>query len=204
MRNQGLNQLTLKGELLRKLTHIFALVIPLGYYFLQLNKLEALEIMIPIALGMIIIDIARLRQWRLWHFLRGVMAPIIREHELKGDFTGASYILITSCFVIAMFSKPVALASLAFIMAGDPPAAIIGRKFGCHRFKNKSLEGSLAFLVVAVLVALAAPDLPLMLGLIGAVAATITEALSFNVDDNATAPLVSGLIMELLTVALYS
>lgn len=192
------NQITFKGELLRKLTHIFALVIPGGYYIFGLTRAEALTIMIPISLAMVFIDIGRLKNWRLWYYLRGLLSPIIREHEMKGDFTGASYILVTSCFVIALFAKPEAIAALAFIMTGDPAAAIIGRKYGRHRFKTKSVEGSLAFLAAAMIIAFIVPDLPLMIGLIGALTATVTEAVSFHVDDNTSVPLISGLVMQLV------
>jgi dolichol kinase len=192
------NQITFKGELLRKLTHIFALVIPGGYYIFGLTRAEALTIMIPISLAMVFIDIGRLKNWRLWYYLRGLLSPIIREHEMKGDFTGASYILVTSCFVIALFAKPEAIAALTFIMTGDPAAAIIGRKYGRHRFKTKSVEGSLAFLAAAMIIAFIVPDLPLMIGLIGALTATVTEAVSFHVDDNTSVPLISGLVMQLV------
>ena len=123
-----------------------------------------------------------------------------RDHELKGDFTGAAYILTTACLVIALFDKPVAIASLAFIMTGDTAAALIGRKFGVHRFKQKSIEGSLAFLAAAIIIAFFIPDLPINIGLMGAAVATITEAVSFKIDDNATVPLVSGLVMHLLLI----
>lgn len=198
MENQASKQLPFKGELLRKLTHIFAIVIPGGYYLLELSKGQALAIMIPIALCMIGIDVGRLRGWRIWHFLRKIISPMIRETETSGDFTGATYILTTACLAIAFFSKPIAVASLSFIIVGDPASALIGRRFGRHKFKNKSLEGSSAFLVAAVLVALFVPELALVTGLVGAFVATVTEALSFRVDDNATVPLVSGLVMTLL------
>jgi len=42
------------------------------------------------------------------------------------------------------------------------------------------------------------PQLPLIVGIIGAVVATVTEALSLHLDDNASVPLVSGVVMELL------
>jgi dolichol kinase len=197
-RIQGANQISFKGELLRKLTHLFALVIPSGYYLFQLSRAEALAIMIPITIVMIIIDIGRLRDWKIWDLLKKFIAPIIREHEMMGDFTGASYILATSCFAIALFSKPVAMAALAFIMAGDPAAAIIGRRFGRIKYGNKSLEGSLSFLAAAIIVVLVAPGIPFGIGLVGALTAAITEGLSTGVDDNATVPLVSGLAMELL------
>jgi dolichol kinase len=198
---QDKNNISFKSELLRKSTHLFALVIPGGYYFLGLSKWQALGIMIPIALGMIIIDIGRLRGWKMWSLFKPLISPIIREHEMKGDFTGASYILATSCFVIGFFSKPVALTALAFIMVGDPAAAIIGRKFGKHKFRGKSFEGSFAFLIAAVAVAMIIPHLKTPIGLIGALVATVTEALSGGLDDNASVPLISGLIMELLRVS---
>lgn len=189
-----------RQELYRKLTHMGALVIPGGYYYLGLTRGEALAIMIPVTVLMILIDIARLRQWRLWAVLKPLISPIVRAHELKGDFTGAFYILLTATICIAVFPKPIAVLALAFIIVGDSAAALIGRKFGKHKFRNKSLEGSLAFFVSAVLVALIAPEMSFVVGLIGAAAATVTEAVSFKVDDNTSVPLVSGLIMYLLTL----
>ena len=203
MRPQAQNQISFKGELLRKLTHLFALVIPAGYYILGLDKAAALAIMIPITVAMIIVDIGRLRNWRLWRLLKPILSPIIREHEMMGDFTGATYILLTSCLAIAMFAKPVAVASLAFIMAGDPAAAIIGRKWGRHRYGKKSFEGSLAFLLAALVVVYIAPRLPMEVGIVGALVATFVEAVSSGVDDNASVPLISGLVMHLLIGLIY-
>ena len=175
-----------RGELLRKLTHIGALVIPAGYYFLGLSRMQALGIMVPIALSMLVIDISRLRQWWLWDIFKPLIAPMVRQNEERGDFTGATYILITACFTIALFPKAIAVLALAFIIVGDPASAIIGKRLGKHRFKNKSIEGSLAFLVAASIAALVAPELPLWVTFAGAL-----------VDDNATVPLVSGLFMLL-------
>lgn len=192
-------EISWKGELLRKLTHLFALIIPLGYYYLDLSKWQMLAIMIPVTLCILIVDISRLLDWRLWRLFRGIVAPMIRRNETAGeDFTGAAYILTASCFVIGLFSQPVAVLSLAFIIIGDPAAAIIGRKYGRHRFKNKSLEGSLAFFLAACLPAVAAPGIPLIPALSAAAVATVTEALSFQVDDNTTVPLISGLYLTLL------
>lgn len=196
-------ELSYRGEFYRKLTHLFAFVIPGIYVFSPMSRELALSILIPISLCMIIIDIGRLRDWKLWHLLQKILSPIIRESEKRGDFTGATYILTTACFTIALFSRPVAALALAFIIVGDPASALIGRKFGRHKFKSKSLEGSLAFLVAAILIALVMPGIPLIVKIIGAVVATITEAVSFNIDDNATVPLVSGLAMTFLFGIFY-
>jgi dolichol kinase len=158
-----------------------------------------LTIMIPIAVVMLIIDIARLRQWRFWtSFARKIIGPLIRHHEQAGDFTGASYILITVCLTVALFTKPIAIAGLSFIIVGDTFAAIIGRKFGRHRFyRSKTVEGSLACLAGCLITAMLLPDIALSVAVIGAVVATIVEAFPLNVDDNVSVPLVSGLVMTL-------
>jgi len=159
-----------------------------------------LAILVPIAVAMIFIDIARLRDWKLWRLFRPMIGSMAREHEIRGDFTGAAYILATACLVIALFDRSVAMSALAFIITGDVAAALIGRKFGNHKYKHnhKSFEGSFAFLIAAGAVAFFIPDLSLSIGLIGAFTATVVEAISIHIDDNATVPLVSGLVMHLL------
>ncbi|MEW5795632.1 MAG: phosphatidate cytidylyltransferase [Candidatus Zixiibacteriota bacterium] len=182
-----------------------ALVIPTGYYVLGLSPRQALAILIPIALAMLLIDISRLRQWAFWrNFASRIGGQMVRGHEQLGDFTGATYILISVCMTIAMYSKPVAIAAIAFIIVGDTFAALVGRKFGRHRFGRKSVEGSVACLVGTALVAVLAPGLTLTVALVGATVATITEAVSLKVDDNISVPIVSGLAMTLLQRILES
>lgn len=201
MNTPNKDSISFRQEFYRKMTHLGALVIPCGYYYLGLARSEALYIMVPVTIMMILIDISRLRNWSLWNLLKPIISPIVREHEMKGDFTGAFYILSTATVVIAIYPKPIAVVSMAFIIVGDSAAALIGRKFGKHKIiRNKSLEGSIAFLGAAALVAWAAPEIPLSVGLIGALIATITEAVSIGIDDNTTVPLVSGLAMYLLSL----
>ena len=198
-------QIPFSQELWRKGTHIGALIIPGSYYALGLSISQMLAIMIPVTLLMLVIDISRLRQWAFW---RRIAAPIggrmIRGHEQAGDFTGATYILISVCFTVAMYTKPVAIAALTFIIVGDTLAALVGRRFGRHRFGRKSVEGSLACLAGTLLVAVLVPDLALPVALFGAVVAAITEALSTRIDDNISVPIVSGLAMTLLSRILFS
>ncbi|MFQ5453995.1 MAG: diacylglycerol/polyprenol kinase family protein [Candidatus Zixiibacteriota bacterium] len=193
------NQISFFHEILRKATHMGALIIPGGYYFLKLEKKEMLMIMVPITVLMIIIDISRLRQWSFWQsFAKNIVSPIIRQHEIEGDFTGASYILISVCLTVALYSKPIAVAALAFIIVGDSLAALIGRKFGRHKFGHKSIEGSMGCLLGTMMVAIFVPDLSLQIAVSGAVVATIIEAFPMGVDDNVSVPIISGLFMTLL------
>jgi dolichol kinase len=198
-------QITFVQELMRKGTHMGALVIPGGYYFLHLDRQEMLSIMIPVTVAMILIDIARLRQWLFWKaFARRILSPVIRQHEMAGDFTGATYILLSVCLTVALYNKPIAIAAMEFIIVGDTLAALVGRRFGRHRFGNKSVEGSLACLAGTVIVAVLVPDLPMGIRFLGAVVATIVEALPLSIDDNITVPILSGLSMTILDKTLIS
>jgi dolichol kinase len=192
------DQISFSQELLRKATHTGALIIPAGYYLLSLSKAQMLTIMIPITLVMILIDISRLRQWAFWGAIAGPLAGrMIRHHETAGDFTGATYILLSVCWTVALYDKPIAIAALMFIMVGDTLAALIGRKYGRHKFGRKSVEGSLACLAGTVAVALIAPNLALAAALFGALVATVVEALSWRIDDNISVPILSGLAITL-------
>ncbi len=185
------------AEFVRKGIHLFALVIPVGHYLVSF-PVAVVGITVPAAVS-ILIDLSRFRRWRLWDLLAPILGPIIRDHEVKGGFTGASYILSASAFVIIVYPKAVAIAAITFIIIGDIAAALVGRKWGRHRLiGRKSIEGSLACLISLVLVSFAIPGLPTAVGLVGAVVATLAEAYSGKLDDNLAVPILSGAAMLLV------
>lgn len=200
-------EISFYNEFKRKATHFFALTIPIGYYLLP--KLPSLLIFAPFVLGSILMDIIRLRKLPLHGILNRLLGPVLREHESQ-DFAGSSYILSAAFLCILLFDKKAAVAAIAFIILGDIAAAMIGRKFGrtklpllyskgrSNRNSRKSLEGSLSCLAVCILVAVVVPHLPLWIGLVGALVATIIEGANLPIDDNFSVPLVSGLVMHLL------
>ena len=193
--------ISLKQELLRKSTHLGALVIPGGYYFLGLEQVTAFWILSGITLLMLVVDVSRLRNWWFWRVLGSrVFSPMLRKHEQDGDLTGALYILLTASVSVALFSKPVAIAAISFIIVGDVAAALIGRKFGRTKIGNKTLEGSLGCLAATFLVAVFTPGMSLQVALLGALVATLVEAWPMGVDDNVSVPLLSGLAMTMFIV----
>ena len=198
-------QISFFYEIMRKSTHMGALVVPGIYYLFELSKMQMLSLMIPLAVLIIFADISRLRNYWFWRqdVVRKLLSPMVRPHEAEGDFTGATYILISFCLTIALYPKAVAITAIAFIIVGDTFAALIGRKINSPKFyKSKSIAGSLGCFVGMAIVALASAnlflDLNLQVVLWGALVGTIFEAFSFGIDDNVTVPILSGLFMTLL------
>lgn len=198
--SENISQISFFNEILRKSTHMGALVIPGSYYLLGLSKLQMLSVMIPLAILILLADISRLRNWWFWkqQLVRDILSPMVRPHEAKGDFTGASYILMSFCLTIALYPKVVAITAISFIIVGDTFAALIGRKIKSPKFyKNKSVAGSIACFIGMAIVAILVPDMNLQIALWGALVGTLFEAFSFGIDDNLTVPILSGLFMTL-------
>lgn len=124
--------------------------------------------------------------------------------ELKRNLNGATYVLISAALTIAIFPKVFAITAFAVLIIGDISAALIGRKFGKHKFFFKSLEGTLAFLVTGSIVVLFSPKveglmLEYLIGFIAIAIGALAENLSYGwADDNLTIPLSIGGAMWLL------
>ncbi len=110
---------------------------------------------------------------------------------------GASYVLIAASLCVFLFPKVIAISAIAILVISDTTSALIGRRFGRHRFLAKSLEGSCAFFVSAVLVIFLTPKIDnlfmeYIIGIIAAAIGTVVEALPIKIDDNLSIPLAVG------------
>ena len=127
---------------------------------------------------------------------------MLRDYgEGKFHLSGGAPVLAAACVSALFFKTPYSALAMATMLLADTAAALIGRRFGKHRFPNgKSLEGCLAFFVTGALVmtvgflAFAYPPLVLAGGLSGIVAATLLELFNceLHLDDNFTIPLAAG------------
>lgn len=184
------------GEIFRKLIHLGAIAIPIGYHFLGIGVvIPVLALCLTTSLCLDYIRIFGNRKSR--HFIRRYMGIMIRPSE-KRDFIGASYILSGSILTILLFDKPIAIAAISFIVIGDTAGAIIGRIWGKVRFRDKSLEGSVSFLVACLLAGIVIPAIPFWVKIVGAITATIVEAITLHIDDNLIVPVTSGAIMQVI------
>ena len=198
-------QISMSGELTRKIIHITSLSIPIGYYYLSYST--ALWILIPFTLFALFIDYGRYYIPPIDKFVNKVFGPILREHERdskKKLLSGGSYVLISACLCIIIFPKVIAITAFSILIISDTASALLGRRFGKHDFLDKSLEGTIAFIVSACIVVAIAPKVSglwheYMIGFIAAFAGGIIEAMSvrLKVDDNFSVPISVGIIMWL-------
>jgi len=189
-------QLDYRGEVWRKLLHLFAMVMPIGYHFAP--RWLALSAMLAAFLFSLFADICRLRKWSIQRYWTPITDYIVRPKE-SGGFTGATHILFSGFVCLLLFSVPAATLAMCTIILGDSAAALVGRKWGRHKFThaNRSWEGSLSFLAASQIAAFLIPGLPLWIGITGAVIGTLVEAFSNQIDDNLSVPLVVGLFAHL-------
>ena len=191
-------------EVIRKAIHLVSLSIPITYYFV--SKTTALILILPLMIAFLTIDVARyyhkpIEEWFYKYF--GFLLRKRESDKKKKTLNGATYVLISATICIIIFPKIVTIMSFAILIISDITAALIGRRYGRHKFIAKSLEGSLAFFVSAVVVIALTPKIEYQFGeyLIGfaaALAGTVAEALPADIDDNLSIPITVGAVLWLL------
>ena len=197
-------KITLRNELIRKTIHLSSSAIPISYIFID-RKIEILVVGI-ICLLMILIDIARVRFIGLRKFYLKYLLQILRSHEINDNktlFTGGTYLVIAYLACIIIFPKSIAITSMLIIIFSDTAAAIFGRIYGRNFINNKTIEGSLAFLLTGLVVVLLAPKVTTFSGeyyVAGAavVLTTFFEITPLKLDDNLTIPVFFGLVYTIL------
>lgn len=202
--NDNLNYyIPFEQEIYRKMIHLMSLSMPIIYLFI--TKELALQILLPLTLIIIILEILYKTNNFIRRFIDIIFGNMLRPNEKKNKFvfTGATWVFISASLTIAIFPKFIAINALTILIISDISAALLGRKFGKTKFLGKSLEGSLAFSISAYLVILIygcifhTPWTFYLFGLFAAVVGALFEALSriIKIDDNLTIPLSVSIIL---------
>ena len=102
-----------------------------------------------------------------------------------------------------VFPKIIMITAFTILIISDTCAALIGRKYGRHTFLRKSLEGTLAFFLSALVVVAVTPKIEhlgteYVIGAVAAFCGSLIEALPIAIDDNFSIPVGLGAIMWLL------
>ena len=172
----------MKKELIRQLIHASGVFIVILSYFLRPDTL----ILITIMILLFVVVLFQLDK----KFYVPLFSYIFRRCKRQEDERGFIYFFvgIILTLIIFQFNMPVANAAILILLFGDSASTLIGRRWGKNKLPynpKKTLEGSMAFFVVGLVVALS--QLPLIPALIGVFFATLTEAYS-PVDDNIPIP----------------
>ncbi len=185
-------------EYYRKIIHVFNLAIPFTYLFFFESRFQILCILVPLTVFAIVIEYLRGHSVIIKKIFDNFLISMLRLHEMDGKYTGATWLFIGSTLTVAIFPKEIAVISLIYMCIGDTVAGLVGRKFGKMKFYDKTIEGSLAGLVVCLLSGyLVQLSLPLVVVFSGAFAAMFIELLPISIDDNLSVPLFAGTIMAI-------
>lgn len=207
-----------KGEMLRKSLHLTGLLVPASYFLFGKEKT-----LIFISLAIIIffiIEPYRVSNETTKKIIEGIK-PLLKEDKLdmvdksiesinrkimeitreeEKMWIGAHiYFAISALLVVLFFPKNIAMSVLSVATVSDAFAAIAGIKFGKHKLKNgKSLEGSLAFFLSALIIYLF--FIPWHQALLVSLVGTIVELYNIPPNDNFSNPLVMAFTAYLLNL----
>jgi dolichol kinase len=203
---EEIDRLELRYEVARKTIHLSSLSIPVIYWFI--SREFALLLLVPLFFGFFLIDLLKNFFTPVSGWYHKTFDSMLRQHELEGNKTylnGATNIVMAALLLVLFFPKIIAVTAFTLVAVSDTLAAIVGKILGKHRFGQKSMEGSAAFFLSALLIVTLVPGLNLFVGLAMAIAATITEAFmvrigNFRIDDNLAIPLVSATVGILCSI----
>jgi len=198
------NKISIKNELLRKSIHLSSSVVPFLYYFV--DRVLAIYVLSAACVILILLDIFRAKHDAVGDLYLKFMKPILRGHEIEKNnsfFTGGTYITIAFLLCVVLFPKPLAITSMFVVIFCDSMAALIGKSKGKHFISNKTVEGSLAFLVTGIIIIILTPKISdsiseYYIGMVAVLLSAIFELVPLKIDDNISIPLFFGSVYLLL------
>lgn len=194
-------------HLLRKLWHITTGSIGL-FLFTKSEQDQQFWgfIVLAIALCGFVLDITRARWPMLNRMVIKMAGPLMRRSEKEG-MSGLPFYALGVALSLFFYNRNIAILSVMFLVFSDPLSSFFGVLYGKDKIlPNKSLQGAVAGFFTCYLITLFYTMNHVTLGnhmLVFAVIAGVIGALSelvsaFNIDDNLTIPVLSGLGMTVL------
>lgn len=207
-----------REEIARKLLHLFALVMPIGIFYIpKLNfswYIPAI-ILAVVFLGSIIIEMLRFKHPVVQKMFYKLFGTMLREEE-SIKTTGSTYVVGAALLCSLIFYKQphISFIVLTLFILGDAIAAIVGLSIGRTKIVGKkSLEGSVACFLLCVVLFIAlfpfVPGLldvwngkiPFALIVITSLAITVFELIPLKItpkiviNDNLAVPVITGFVM---------
>ena len=182
-----------KREILRKLFHLSTCIFAL--MLLYFGKNICIPIFLSIAIIFFTLDFLRLKNRRIQK-LYNIFFGIVTKNYEENQITSASYVFLSLIIVTIIFEVQIASSALLIMSLSDPIASLIGRAYGEFHIFGKSLEGSIAFFIVSVVI-LYSFNFPSDTVLYVSVLSTLVELFSdrFHVDDNLSVPITVSILL---------
>ena len=176
----------------------WVVIFPLIYYFT--DKSTVITILSIFLIFLLAIEFLRFKYLRLNERIPRFAKIFLKEKEKK-NISSTTVIIFSILLVIIFFRKSIAIYSILFLIFSDGISALIGKRFGKIKIlREKTLEGSLSFLITCLFIGIilypTALSLPFRKILVGSIGATFVEILPL--DDNLTIPLATGVSMSLI------
>ena len=195
----------LKKELYRKSIHLSSLWIPLFIYFVHPGV--SIVFFSLLFVGNVLIEYGNYKKypWARRTFGSLFFRMLRNKETTHGKFqvSGSLYVLLAAIACTLLFPQPVAVISLSVMLISDTSAALFGKAYGTRKlYKNKSLEGTVAFFLSALIVNMLCEPIYhfTYAGVIACAAASFAEMFEdkLEVDDNLSIPLVVGTVLVIL------
>ena len=195
----------LKKELYRKSIHLSSLWIPLFIYFVHPGV--SIVFFSLLFVGNVLIEYGNYKKypWARRTFGSLFFRMLRNKETTHGKFqvSGSLYVLLAAIACTLLFPQPGAVISLSVMLISDTSAALFGKAYGTRKlYKNKSLEGTVAFFLSALIVNMLCEPIYhfTYAGVIACAAASFAEMFEdkLEVDDNLSIPLVVGTVLVIL------
>jgi dolichol kinase len=201
--NRYLQDSDFNHEVRRKLFHICTIaILPIIYIFLQ--KKQMIAIVLPISSLIIAIDFYRHKSSVINKIFQLCFSSVMRKKDfLEASWTGASSVAISAAITFVIFPKIIAICAFSILAVSDCLAALVGKKIISKEFFEKSVAGSTAFGVSALIILIICGLFTqqslsyYFFGTFAVFVTTIIEARPsfFNLDDNFVIPLTFSVVM---------
>lgn len=194
-------QISYRQELLRKAVHLSSIWMVFVMWYA--GGLPAFFFFAILAALNLLVEYARYKKVPvITPLYEKLFKNMLREDNGKFRPSGSPPYLASAAVTTLLFPVPYSIIAFLCMMFGDTAAALIGRRFGVHKFSNgKSVEGCAAFLMTGFLIVIGAYFITgafgwitLVCGLTGVVIAMIAELFNeeLHLDDNFSIPLIIG------------
>jgi dolichol kinase len=197
------------NELARKAYRFSALAFPLLYALTSRRVL--VSVLGGLTVALVTLEVLRFAAPRLTSAYFRYFSWVAKERE-RTTVSGTTYLVASALLVVVLFSQPIAILAMVYLVLGDGVAALAARRWHRIPFGNKSLEASGAMLLAC----LAAGAVLVSSGLGvswyamagGALAGTLIEPVPLYIptrgrrlylDDNFTIGLTAGAAMSLIS-----